>query len=108
MGNRIAQWFGRGKEERRGGMVARVHVKTNYVGEERRPVPEFVEVRNEKYRTVSVAESLRAAYLFFRRLIDALRMAHGTADDLTLPPVGSDELTSLARRLQLPKLVRSL
>jgi glutamate-ammonia-ligase adenylyltransferase len=47
------------------------------------------------------AESLRAAYLFFRRLIDALRMARGTADDLTLPPADSEELASLARRLNL-------
>lgn len=49
----------------------------------------------------NAAESLREAYLFFRRLIDALRMARGTADDLTLPPIGSEELTGLARRLNL-------
>ncbi len=49
----------------------------------------------------NAAESLRAAYLFFRRLIDALRMARGTADDLTLPPSESDELAGLARRLSL-------
>ncbi len=47
------------------------------------------------------AESLRAAYLFFRRLIDALRMARGTADDLTLPPADSEELAGLARRLNV-------
>ena len=47
------------------------------------------------------AESLRAAYLFFRRLIDALRMARGTADDLTLPAADSEELAGLARRLNV-------
>ncbi|MBC7819752.1 MAG: glutamine synthetase adenylyltransferase, partial [Planctomycetaceae bacterium] len=49
----------------------------------------------------SASESLRAAYLFFRRLIDALRMARGTADDLTLPPADSEELAGLARHLNI-------
>ncbi len=52
----------------------------------------------------TAAESLRAAYLFFRRLIDALRMARGTADDLTLPPSESDELAGLARRLNISSI----
>ncbi len=49
----------------------------------------------------NAAESLRAAYLFFRRLIDVLRMARGTADDLTLPLLESEELAGLARRLNV-------
>jgi hypothetical protein len=44
---------------------------------------------------------LHSAYLFFRRLIDALRMARGAADDLTLPPPESEELAGLARRLSV-------
>jgi glutamate-ammonia-ligase adenylyltransferase len=62
----------------------------------------------EKLIPSNAAESLRAAYLFFRRLIDALRMARGTADDLTLPPLGSEELLGLARRLNLsaPDLIQ--
>lgn len=59
------------------------------------------ELSRAKLIPESAAESLGTAYLFFRRLIDALRMAHGTADDLTLPPLGSDELRGLARRLQM-------
>lgn len=42
---------------------------------------------------------LRNAYLFFRTLIDALRMACGSADDLTVPKSKSDAFASLARRL---------
>lgn len=44
-------------------------------------------------------EPLRSAYLFFRRLIDALRMARGSADDLTLPTLNEDLFAGLARRL---------
>ena len=55
----------------------------------------------EKLIPGSAAESLRSAYLFFRRLIDILRMARGTADDLTLPPADSEELAGLARRLNV-------
>ena len=50
---------------------------------------------------LNAAESLRAAYIFFRRLIDALRMTRGAADDLTLPPAESEELSGLARRLNV-------
>ncbi len=50
---------------------------------------------------VSEAESemLRAAYLFLRNLIDALRIVRGDASDLDLPEENSDEFKSLARRL---------
>jgi len=61
----------------------------------------LAELSREKLIPSNAAEPLREAYLFFRRLIDALRMARGTADDLTLPPAGSEELTGLARRLHL-------
>jgi len=44
-------------------------------------------------------EDLREAYIFQRRLIDALRMVRGHAKDLTVPPAGSEELEFLARRL---------
>ena len=44
-------------------------------------------------------EELRAAYLFWRRVADALRMVRGNAKDLLLPESGSDELRFLARRL---------
>ena len=47
------------------------------------------------------AEQLRTAYFFFRRLIDALRMSRGSADDLTLPADKSDELAGLAHRPHL-------
>jgi glutamate-ammonia-ligase adenylyltransferase len=45
-------------------------------------------------------ESLRTAYDFLRRLIDALRVVRGNAKDLTLPPADSEEFAFLARRLQ--------
>jgi glutamate-ammonia-ligase adenylyltransferase len=50
---------------------------------------------------ISEAESemLRAAYLFLRNLIDALRIVRGDASDLALPAEDSDEFKSLARRL---------
>jgi glutamate-ammonia-ligase adenylyltransferase len=47
----------------------------------------------------SDAVPLRAAYLFWRRVADALRMVHGSARDLLLPEPGSEELGTLARRL---------
>lgn len=52
------------------------------------------------------AESLRAAYRFLRALIDALRVVHGGAKDLTVPPAGSDEFRRLARRLHRPDPAR--
>lgn len=42
---------------------------------------------------------LLAAYVFLRRLIDALRMVRGHARDLTVPPADSEEFEFLARRL---------
>lgn len=42
---------------------------------------------------------LDAAYWFLRRLIDALRMVRGNAQDLTVPPRDSEEFEFLARRL---------
>ena len=42
---------------------------------------------------------LSSAYLFLRKLIDALRIVRGDASDLTLPAETSDEFKSLARRL---------
>lgn len=43
---------------------------------------------------------IRAAYAFFRQLINALRVLRGSAVDLFLPEAGSLELTHLARRMQ--------
>lgn len=43
---------------------------------------------------------LRSAYIFLRRLIDALRMVRGHARDLTVPPTDSEEFQYLARRLK--------
>jgi len=42
---------------------------------------------------------LREAYIFLRRLIDALRMVRGHAKDLTVPPPDSEAFEFLARRL---------
>jgi glutamate-ammonia-ligase adenylyltransferase len=44
------------------------------------------------------ARELVAAYYFFRRLINGLRMLRGSAQDLFLPAVDSDEYMHLARR----------
>ncbi len=44
-------------------------------------------------------QKLREAYLFLRRLIEALRMVRGNARDLTVPPEDSEEFRFLARRL---------
>src|SRR5690606_24126690 len=44
-------------------------------------------------------ERLRDAYVFQRRLIDALRMVRGHARDLTVPPADSEEFEFLARRI---------
>ena len=42
---------------------------------------------------------LTAAYDFLRRLVNGLRMLRGSARDLFLPPVESDEFVHLARRM---------
>ena len=44
---------------------------------------------------------LREAYVFHRRLIDALRVVRGDARDLAVPPSESPEFTFLARRLEI-------
>ena len=44
-------------------------------------------------------QSLRAAYVFQRRLIDALRVVRGDARDLTVPSPSDAEFSFLARRL---------
>ncbi len=45
------------------------------------------------------ASSLVSSYHFLRRLINGLRMLRGSAQDLFLPPQGSDEFRHLARRI---------
>ncbi len=52
-----------------------------------------------KYLERDLARDLRAAYVFLRRLIDALRIVRGNAADLALPAPGSDEMRFLERRL---------
>lgn len=47
--------------------------------------------------------TLREAYRFWRRLIDALRMVRGDARDLTLPETGTEDFRFLSRRLGYPK-----
>src|SRR5262249_1947023 len=44
-------------------------------------------------------KTLHSAYLFLRRVIDALRIVRGDASDLVLPQEQSEEFKSLARRL---------
>ncbi len=44
-------------------------------------------------------DRLRAAYVFWRAVADALRMVRGNARDLLLPETGSEEIRFLARRL---------
>ena len=45
------------------------------------------------------ALTLHKDYLFLRQLIDALRIVRGNAQDLVLPPSGSEGMIFLARRL---------
>jgi glutamate-ammonia-ligase adenylyltransferase len=49
------------------------------------------------------SHGLRSSYRFFRMLIDAMRVVRGHAKDVTLPPLGSDEFTLLARRMRAPE-----
>jgi glutamate-ammonia-ligase adenylyltransferase len=51
------------------------------------------------YLSASDHARLQAAYWFFRRLIDALRVVRGNARDLTVPNRDSEEFEFLARRL---------
>jgi glutamate-ammonia-ligase adenylyltransferase len=46
------------------------------------------------------ADRLRASYVFWRELTDALRMGRGQARDLLLPEAGTPELATVARRLR--------
>lgn len=48
---------------------------------------------------LSEAQLLLRAYTFFRRLINALRMLHGRAEDVRLPPSDTPAALYLARRL---------
>ena len=48
------------------------------------------------------AEELVSAYRFFRHLINGLRMLRGSAQDLFLPGLDSDEYLHLARRMGYP------
>ncbi|GAF79604.1 unnamed protein product, partial [marine sediment metagenome] len=45
------------------------------------------------------AERIKTAYRFFRRLINSLRMLRGSARDLFLPQISSEEYVHLARRM---------
>ncbi|PJA77883.1 MAG: hypothetical protein CO149_07080, partial [Nitrospirae bacterium CG_4_9_14_3_um_filter_51_5] len=49
--------------------------------------------------TLEEGTQLKDHYLFLRQLIDGLRIVRGHAQDLVLPPSGSDEMVFLARRL---------
>ncbi|MEW4489899.1 glutamine synthetase adenylyltransferase [Thalassoglobus sp. JC818] len=48
--------------------------------------------------------SLRDAYRFLRRLIDAMRIVRGDASDLAIPAFGTDQFEFLARRLNMENL----
>ena len=50
----------------------------------------------------SEADTLQACYRFFRSLVDALRVVHGHAQDLTVPLAGSEDFVLLARRMRQP------
>jgi len=52
--------------------------------------------------------TLRDAYRFLRRAIDALRMVRGDARDLTVPAADSEEFQFLARRLGYGDRVQDL
>lgn len=51
------------------------------------------------YLRSAAYQTLHAAYVFLRHLIDALRIVRGHARDLVLPPTDSEEFTFLARRM---------
>jgi glutamate-ammonia-ligase adenylyltransferase len=50
--------------------------------------------------TADRAGRLRSGYRFYRELIDALRVVHGHARDLAVPPDGSPDFARLARRMR--------
>ena len=70
---------------------------------ERMRTPRIHEALEELHRagvlSIEESERLSAAYTFLRRLINGLRMLRGSAKDLFLPPVDSDEFLHLARRM---------
>lgn len=49
--------------------------------------------------TAAQVATLRAGYLFFRSLIDALRVVRDQTRDLTVPVFGTDEFVFLSRRM---------
>lgn len=53
----------------------------------------------ESLLTLEEGDRLKDHYVFLRQLIDGLRIVRGNAQDLVLPPSGSDEMVFLARRL---------
>ena len=53
----------------------------------------------EDLLTLKEGDELKDHYVFLRQLIDGLRIVRGHAQDLMLPPSGSDEMVFLARRL---------
>ncbi|RMH09092.1 MAG: hypothetical protein D6704_01895 [Nitrospirae bacterium] len=56
-------------------------------------------LQQENLLSPEEASSLKEDYLFFRKLIDALRLERGNASDLLLPPPASEAMIFLARRL---------
>lgn len=73
-----------------------------------RKISSLREANTEKVLEILLAEALITpgefetiyrGYIFLRRLINALRMLHGNARDLTLPPKSSTEFLFLARRM---------
>ena len=59
------------------------------------------ELRRLELLSAEAHSALRSAYQLFRRLIDALRLLRGGADDLTLPSQSSESFANLARHLGL-------
>jgi glutamate-ammonia-ligase adenylyltransferase len=57
-------------------------------------------LRSEGFLSAGEGDELREAYLYWRRIAEALRMVHGSARDLILPETGSEELGFLARRMR--------
>jgi glutamate-ammonia-ligase adenylyltransferase len=56
-------------------------------------------LRDAALLSLEAHRDLRDAYIFWRRVADALRMVRGNARDLLLPEAGSPEHGALARRL---------
>jgi glutamate-ammonia-ligase adenylyltransferase len=58
------------------------------------------ELRKDGLLSVDEGDELREAYVYWRRIAEALRMVHGSARDLVLPEAASEELGFLARRMR--------